>query len=54
MERAKSLTDALMDCVDRLGHESVDPRVWDHLLVYAPSKWQPIETAPLPKPPEDK
>jgi hypothetical protein len=27
-----------MDCVDRLGSEAdtVDPRVWQHLLVYAP------------------
>jgi hypothetical protein len=35
---AKSLTDELMDCVDRLGHEAdaVDLRVWHHLLVYAP------------------
>jgi len=35
---ARSLTDELMDCVDRLGSEadSVDPRVWEHLLVYAP------------------
>jgi hypothetical protein len=32
------LTDELMDCVDRLGSEAdtVDPRVWQHLLVYAP------------------
>jgi hypothetical protein len=37
-EQARSLTDELMDCVDRLGSEAdtVDPRVWDHLLVYAP------------------
>lgn len=35
---AGSLTDELMNCVDRLGHEAdaVDSRVWDHLLVYAP------------------
>lgn len=34
----KSMTDQLMDCVDRLGHEAaeVDPRAWDHLLVYVP------------------
>jgi hypothetical protein len=36
--QARSLTDELMDCVDRLGSEAdtVDPRVWQHLLVYAP------------------
>lgn len=36
----RSLTDELMDCVDRLGSESdtVDPRVWEHLLVYAPKQ----------------
>jgi len=36
---AKTLSDELMDCVDRLGSEAsdVDPRVWDHLLVYAPA-----------------
>jgi hypothetical protein len=35
---ARSLTDEMMDCVDRLGSEAdqVDPRVWDHLLIYAP------------------
>ncbi len=40
---ARSLTDDLMDCVDRLGseHADVDPRVWDHLLVYAPAP-QPL------------
>jgi hypothetical protein len=37
-KQARSLTDELMDCVDRLGSEAdtVDPRVWQHLLVYAP------------------
>lgn len=37
---ARSLTDELMDCVDRLGSEydEVDPRVWDHLLAYAPKQ----------------
>jgi hypothetical protein len=37
---AKSITDELMDCVDRLGSEAdtVDPRVWNHLLVYAPKQ----------------
>lgn len=41
-EQARSLTDELMDCVDRLGSEfdKVDPRVWDHLLVYAPKPEQ--------------
>ncbi len=35
---ARSLSTELMDCVDRLGSEAdtVDPRVWDHLLIYAP------------------
>lgn len=35
-----SLSGDLMDCVDRLGSEAetVDPRVWDHLLVYAPKE----------------
>jgi hypothetical protein len=35
---AKSISDELMDCVDRLGSEydQVDPQVWRHLLVYAP------------------
>ena len=38
LRQAHSLTDELMDCVDRLGSEAdtVDPRVWQHLLVYAP------------------
>jgi hypothetical protein len=37
--KARSLSDELMDCVDRLGSEAreVDPRVWDHLLIYAPA-----------------
>ena len=36
---AQSLTDDLMDCVDRLGSEAetVDKRVWDHLRVYVPA-----------------
>lgn len=40
---ARPLTDELMDCVDRLGSEAdlVDPRVWDHLLVYAPKPARP-------------
>lgn len=38
LPQARPLTDELMDCVDRLGSEkdTVDPRVWEHLLVYAP------------------
>ena len=38
-EFAKPLNDELMDCVDRLGSQwrEVDPRVWDHLLIYAPA-----------------
>ena len=37
---ARSLSDDLMDCVDRLGSEAetVDPRVWGHLRVYAPKE----------------
>ena len=44
MPMARPLTDELMDCVDRLGSEAdlVDPRVWDHLLVYAP-KAEPVQ-----------
>jgi len=43
-KQARSLTDELMDCVDRLGSEAdtVDPRVWQHLLVYAPQKQEPV------------
>jgi hypothetical protein len=35
---AQSVSDDLMDCVDRLGSErnEVDHRAWDHLLIYAP------------------
>jgi hypothetical protein len=45
--QARSLTDELMDCVDRLGSEAdtVDPRVWQHLLVYAPQKQEPAAWA---------
>lgn len=34
-----TLTDELMNCVDRLGSEadSVDPRVWPHLQAYTPA-----------------
>jgi hypothetical protein len=48
MAKARSLTDELMDCVDRLGSEkdTVDPRVWDHLRVYAP-KPAPVAQQPL-------
>lgn len=40
LPNARSLTDELMNCVDRLGSEAdtVDPRVWDYLLVYAPKR----------------
>ena len=36
--KAESITDAMTDLVDRLGAEAklVDPRAWEHLLVYAP------------------
>jgi len=46
LSAARSLTDELMDCVDRLGSEydTVDPRVWEHILVYA----KPVGAAPLP------
>ena len=45
--QARSLTDELMDCVDRLGSEAdtIDPRVWQHLLVYAPQKQEPVAWA---------
>jgi hypothetical protein len=41
-ERAQSISDAMMDLVDRLGSEAseVDPRAWKHLLVYAPERAQ--------------
>lgn len=37
-EPANSISDAMMDLVDRLGHEwkDVDPRAWSRLLIYAP------------------
>ena len=37
---ARSITDEMMDLVDRLGSEldKVDPRAWSHLLVYAPKR----------------
>lgn len=36
---AQPITEAMMDVVDRLGseYEQVDPRAWDHMLVYAPN-----------------
>jgi hypothetical protein len=36
---SKSISDAMMDLVDRLGHEwkDVDPRAWSRMLIYAPS-----------------
>jgi hypothetical protein len=39
-QRAKSISDEMMDLVDRLGHGApeVDPRAWQHLLVYAPKR----------------
>lgn len=42
--QAESITDAMMDIVDRLGSEydQVDPRAWQHLLVYAP-KTEPVQ-----------
>lgn len=38
--RAKSISDEMMDLADRLGSEwkDVDPRAWQHLLVYAPAE----------------
>jgi hypothetical protein len=37
---ARSISDEMMDLVDRLGSEAadVDPRAWAHLLVYAPKQ----------------
>lgn len=36
--RPNTVSDDMMDVVDRLGseHADVDPRAWDHLLIYAP------------------
>lgn len=38
MPLARSISDEMMDLADRLGSEfdSVDPRAWEHLLVYVP------------------
>lgn len=53
LPKARSLTDELMDCVDRLGSEwrEVDPRVWDHLRVYMPA--QPVAGAVATEPSEE-
>ncbi|AYJ74306.1 hypothetical protein phiE131_040 [Burkholderia phage phiE131] len=47
IERAKSISDEMMDLVDRLGSEwkDVDPHAWQHLSVYMP---QPA-AAPIPE-----
>jgi hypothetical protein len=41
--KAESITDCMMNLVDRLGHEAgtVDSRAWQHLLVYAPKLTPP-------------
>ena len=41
----ESVTDCMMNLVDRLGHEAsdVDARAWEHLLVYAPKQAQAVE-----------
>jgi hypothetical protein len=45
---AESITDAIMNLVDRLGSESkqVDLRAWPHLLVYAPQR-KPLTDAEI-------
>ena len=48
---AESITDAMMNLVDRLGSESkqVDLRAWQHLLVYAPRQQdEPVQKPPYP------
>lgn len=48
MTFAQSVSDDMMNLVDRLGseHDDVDPRAWKHLLVYAPQATpQPSPTA---------
>ncbi|WP_459018023.1 hypothetical protein [Stenotrophomonas sp. PSU_St142] len=37
--RSSTVSDDMMDVVDRLGseHDEVDPRAWDHMLIYAPT-----------------
>ncbi|WP_343618762.1 helix-turn-helix transcriptional regulator [Ralstonia sp.] len=47
---AKPISDEMMDLVDRLGSESdkVDPRAWEHLLIYAPKPPQmDVISAPI-------
>jgi hypothetical protein len=41
-EQAESITDCMMNLVDRLGSEckEVDPKAWKHLLIYAPKAEQ--------------
>lgn len=43
--KAQPISDAMMELVDRLGSEfdRVDPRAWEHLLVYAPVVAQATE-----------
>jgi hypothetical protein len=45
-QRAKPISDEMMDLVDRLGSEAaqVDPRAWEHLLVYTPKPEQRAAT----------
>lgn len=46
---APTISQAMMDVVDRLGSEydQVDPRCWDHMLVYAPKDTiRPSEQVP--------
>ena len=45
----ESVTDCMMNLVDRLGHEAsdVDARAWEHLLVYAPKKAQATPITPV-------
>jgi hypothetical protein len=44
LPQAESITDYMMNLVDRLGHEAseVDARAWEHLLVYAPKQAQQV------------
>lgn len=37
-QTAPTISQAMMDVVDRLGaeYDQVDPRCWDHMLIYAP------------------
>jgi hypothetical protein len=50
-ERAQTISDAMMDLVDRLGSEAseVDPRAWKSLLVYAPERADAGKDAALDK-----